>query len=328
MNYSRNIHFKDLPLVSVVIPTHNRKEKLIRLIDSIIASDYPMEKIEIVVIDDASTDGTYEAVKRGYSNIKIMRNKINYKVSTSRNIGILNSNGEYIFFIDDDTIIEKDTIWELVEFMQNNGKAIIVGPAIYNFYQPLIFWTIGVKINFWTCWGKFIAQNERDIGQYNQPFECDGLPTAFMIHRDVIKFVGFFNSAIFPTAFEELDFCIRAKYTGLKVIVLPTVRIFHEPRRAAYLDNAENIYLGARNRIIAHKLWSRNYLQYIISKGFAIFFNLLFLIMKNTLYTKNRWECTKAILKGTKDGLRISSTIDSYAEMLKKGKDIRYNFQV
>ena len=49
---------KGHPLVSIVIPTHKRKEKLIRLIKSILRSDYPREKIETIVIDDASTDGT------------------------------------------------------------------------------------------------------------------------------------------------------------------------------------------------------------------------------------------------------------------------------
>lgn len=54
------------PLISVVIPTYNRKEKLIRLLGSILRSDYPDNKIEIIVVDDASIDGTYKEVRRRF----------------------------------------------------------------------------------------------------------------------------------------------------------------------------------------------------------------------------------------------------------------------
>lgn len=52
--------------MSIIIPTHNRKEKVIRLINSVLASEYPMEKMEIIVVDDASTDGTYEYIQKKF----------------------------------------------------------------------------------------------------------------------------------------------------------------------------------------------------------------------------------------------------------------------
>ena len=90
------------PLVSVVIPTHNRKEKLARLIKSILESDYPKDKLEIIVVDDASTDNTFEYIKKKYPQAKIIRNEEEKLLAESRNIGIKASKGKYIFLIDDD----------------------------------------------------------------------------------------------------------------------------------------------------------------------------------------------------------------------------------
>jgi glycosyltransferase involved in cell wall biosynthesis len=61
---------KNFPLVSVVIPTHNRKEKLIRLIKSIFRSDFPKNRLEVIVVDDFSSDGTSKGVKKLFPNVK------------------------------------------------------------------------------------------------------------------------------------------------------------------------------------------------------------------------------------------------------------------
>ena len=87
------------PLVSIVIPTHNRKKHVERLINSILENTY--KNIEIIVIDDDSTDGTYEYLKEKFGNLpnfKIVRNNKNLLVSGSRNKGIGLSKGELIFF--------------------------------------------------------------------------------------------------------------------------------------------------------------------------------------------------------------------------------------
>ena len=63
------------PLVSIVIPTRNRKNKLIRLLASIMRSSYPADRLEVIVIDDASTDGTYHVVRKEFPKVKLLRNE-------------------------------------------------------------------------------------------------------------------------------------------------------------------------------------------------------------------------------------------------------------
>ena len=111
-----------LPSVSVVIPTHNRKDKLIRLINSILQSNYSKEKLNIIVIDDASTDGTYEKIRKFFPKVYAIRNEKEKLVAGARNLGIKNAKGEYILFIDDDNIVEKNMIKHLVHFMNTHKE--------------------------------------------------------------------------------------------------------------------------------------------------------------------------------------------------------------
>src|SRR3989344_6716065 len=87
--------------VSIVIPTYNRKEMLLKLIESITNSNIANDKLEIIIIDDLSEDDTSQTVAKKFGKIvKIIRNSKKLNVSASRNIGIRKSIGKYILILD------------------------------------------------------------------------------------------------------------------------------------------------------------------------------------------------------------------------------------
>ena len=96
------------PLVSVIITTYNRFDFLCRAINSVLAQTY--KNIEIIVIDDFSTDGTKEKIENYSSLVKYVRNEENIGLPASRNVGILASAGDYISFLDDDDEILPEKI--------------------------------------------------------------------------------------------------------------------------------------------------------------------------------------------------------------------------
>lgn len=301
-----------LPLVSVVIPTHNRKKKVSRLIASLLASTYPLSKIEIIVLDDASTDGTCKEIRGTFtaSNVKVIRCFQEKLVAECRNIGIENSEGEYVFFVDDDVVVDRTTISGLVKFMQRNEDVGVVGPIILYLNAPNVVWCAGIKINFWTTLGKFIGRNET-IERFKYPITCNAVPTAFMVHRSVAtKFR--FNSKLFPIQYEEIDFCIRINRFGYKVVVVPCAIVWHERPTATFLRNPLRAYFDARNGLIGHKLWSVNYMQYVTSLMVNLAIPLLYLIVSMRFAT-NYTKTLKAILKGLTDGLRLSLMLDKPA---------------
>ena len=97
-----------LPLISVLILTHNRKTKLTKAIESVQTQSYP--KIEIIVIDNASEDGTSDYIKEIFPKISVISLETNHGCPGGRNIGIDYCAGEYIFFLDDDGILDDKAV--------------------------------------------------------------------------------------------------------------------------------------------------------------------------------------------------------------------------
>lgn len=103
-----------LPLVSVIIPTHNRYPLVCRAIESVLMQSY--ENIQCLVIDDASTDETVSKLRRKYqSKIVLLQNETNKEKSYSRNKGVYSSSGEFVCFLDSDDTLTIDSIKSRVE---------------------------------------------------------------------------------------------------------------------------------------------------------------------------------------------------------------------
>ena len=111
-------------LVSVIIPTYNRKDFLIKALDSVLNQTYA--NIEVLIIDDASTDDTKNSILKYNDNrIKYFKNPTNLHAAESRNIGIKKSSGELIAFLDDDDIWLNDKIEKQVKLFKDNDIGIV-----------------------------------------------------------------------------------------------------------------------------------------------------------------------------------------------------------
>jgi glycosyltransferase involved in cell wall biosynthesis len=116
-----------MPRVSIIIPTFNRPHLLPRAVDSARAAG---DDIEVIVVDDASTDQT-ESVARSLPDVKYVRLERNQRVAGARNVGLLVSSGEYVTFLDDDDLRLPCTLNEQVEFLRLNPDAgLVYGQAI------------------------------------------------------------------------------------------------------------------------------------------------------------------------------------------------------
>jgi GT2 family glycosyltransferase len=256
----------DFPQVSIVIPTRNRKEKLIRLIKSILESDYPKDKLEIIVVDDASQDETYYEVSKKFPTVKVIRNSKRRFLSGSRNIGLMNSKGKYIFFIDDDNLIGKSTITNLVKFMERNPHVGIAVPLTFYYFAPNRIWNSHIsdpilpsplrrKIN---CPPKTCMEIER-------------FDNAFLVRRSIFKSCGLFDEKNFPIHLSEAEFFNRMKKQGYIVMLVPSGMVWHDVPiyvdKARQMDKARTFYL-LRNRILLARKRSL---------AFFLFFLIIFL---------------------------------------------------
>lgn len=306
----------EYPVVSVVIPTHNRKEKLLRLIKSILESDYLKEKLEIIVVDDASTDGTHEYMNKLFPQVKIIRNEEEKLLAESRNIGIRASKGKYILLIDDDNLVDKNAIRVLVEFMEAHPEVGVAGPIMYFLADPRRIWCAGVKRNYWTTLTKFLGFNTIDYSQFKKPYDSEDFPNAFMVRRDIFKKVGLFNSKLFPIHYDEADFCQRVKKLGYRVMVVPMARVWHdiplpEQTRTSifHLKNSLRAYYAIRNRILFHAKWSKNTVQRFISLLASLIIAVYYIVMILESNITNKYDVIRSVIKGIIDGLRMLKVI-------------------
>ena len=303
----------DKPLVSIVIPTHNRKKKLKSLLNSIMKNNYP--NIEILIVDDASTDGTYKLIKEKYPTIKVYRNRKEKLLAGSRNIGILKSKGQLIFLIDDDNIISKDTVNELVHLMKKDVTIGVVGPLMYYLRDPSRVWCGRVNRSYISSRTFFPERNKLNV-HLDNIVESDDFPNAFMIRRSLIEKVGLFDEINFKIHYDEADFCNRVRQEGYRIVLCPRAKVWHDTilpnekinrARRYRVHTIKRAFFVARNRIIFFRKYSRSYEFAIFSVFFLPFLSVFYLIIILTdsklLFTQ-RIACMKSYIKGILEGFR------------------------
>jgi cellulose synthase/poly-beta-1,6-N-acetylglucosamine synthase-like glycosyltransferase len=120
---------KSFPSVSIIIPAHNEEETIAETIENVKKLEYPKKK-EIIVVDDESTDKTFEIAKK-YRNIKVLRKKRGGKAS-ALNFGIKQAKGEIVVCVDSDSYPEKDALLKTIPFFQKNVAAVTTSVIVKN----------------------------------------------------------------------------------------------------------------------------------------------------------------------------------------------------
>ncbi len=224
--------------LSIVIVSYNTKDFLIKCIQSIeeTAKDFAYE---IIVVDNASADGTPELVKEKFKNVILIANKENLGFSKANNIGIRKTNGRYVLFLNADTIVYPITLKTMIDFMDKNEDA---GASTCKLQMPNGKIDDASHRGFPTPWNSFchfsglskIFTKVKLFGGYNLSYldfskthEIDALAGAFMMVRKVAgKKVSWWDEDYFFYG-EDLDFCYMLKQKGWKIYYVPEVSILH-----------------------------------------------------------------------------------------------------
>jgi len=207
----------NLPLVSVVIPVFNRENTVVVAVDSVLEQTY--DNIEIIVVNDASTDNTENVLFDNYKDkVKYLKNEKNMGVSFSRNKGIENANGEYIAFLDSDDIWFPFHIEEAIEEMQHTRRSVCCALWTENYY--------GKKFDL--CQSPYFKKIHRDKLKNELGVSVDDplwifppsiyeyiLKTDFyfyqintlVLKKSVIDDIGYFDESM--KASEDMDLCYR-----------------------------------------------------------------------------------------------------------------------
>ena len=185
--------FHSMAKVSVIIPTYNRLPMVKEAVDSVLAQNF--EDVELIVVDDGSTDGTAEEIERYGGRVKLLQIPQNRGVSVARNRGILQARGKYIAFLDSDDLWVKGKLRTQVAFMEDNPQ------------YPLCY-----TDEIWIRRGKRVNPRLRHAKYSGWIFEkclplCIISPSSALIKRTLFSKVGLFDEVL-PVC-EDYDLWLR-----------------------------------------------------------------------------------------------------------------------
>ncbi len=243
------------PKVSAVVATYNLKDVFLECLASIAKQDYP--NLEIIVVDNASADGTADAVAEkfgpasGGPQVNLIRNSENLGVTGGANTGVKKATGDYIWFIDHDNIFETNMLSEMVKLAESDPKIGVVVPKIYYWDDKTLIWAAGTNINLLT--GVNISREGRDVGQYEKVEEVQIAPANFLVKREVIEKVGLYDDVYF-ISYEDADLSFRVRKAGFKIVYTPKAVCYHKfpilDQKTATKRWLSRAYWTARNKII------------------------------------------------------------------------------
>lgn len=247
------------PSVFIIIVTWEAKNDIVECLYSLKKLNYPNYKI--VVVDNASKDGTPRAVKSLFPDVILIENKENLGFAEGNNIGIrfaLKRGAHYILLLNDDTVVHPTMLKELIKGAEMDDKNGIGGGKIYYYSDEKRIWFAGGKIDK-GCVATHHIGNEIDNGQYNEQKEVDYITGCmFLIKAAVIKEIGLLDSRFFMYR-EEIDWCLRAKKAGFKIIYFPEAIIWHKGNTSlGGRQSAFYLYYMTRNGLLIIKKHNRS----------------------------------------------------------------------
>lgn len=216
--------------LSIVIPSFNTKKLLQECLDSIEKNRGKLS-IEVIVVDNGSTDSTVDYLKKASKDkrIQIILLDQNWGFARAVNRGIKKTRGEFILLLNSDTQVQKETLKKAVNFAQKHPKSIVGLQLVFpdGSIQPSVFNFPSIKGAIQEFWLGEKDSYQKYTPLSSKPVEVDAVTGACMlISRKVTKKIGLFDEKYF-FYFEDLDYCRRAKKMGLRVYYLPSVKIVH-----------------------------------------------------------------------------------------------------
>ena len=225
------------PLLSIVLVSYNVREHLLEAVRAVYASDGVA--IEVIVVDNASSDGSAEALEARFPKTSVIRSDSNLGFGKASNRGIARSRGEFVLLLNPDVVVDPDCVKTLVDFLSANAEAGAAGPRLK---RPDGTLDLAARRGFPTPRAAFyrvtllsrLFPKSRRFNRYNVGYlpedavhEIDaGTAACLMVRRAAIEKVGAFDTDFFMYG-EDLDLCFRLKQAGWKIFYVPAAVATH-----------------------------------------------------------------------------------------------------
>ncbi|OQX51231.1 hypothetical protein B5M47_01600 [candidate division CPR3 bacterium 4484_211] len=252
-----------LPFISVIMPVYNDQEKVQGALDSLLALDYPKEKYEIVIVDNNSTDNSYNVIQEFAKNHKRIKLLVEDKIQSSyaaRNKGIKAARGKVLAFIDSDEQACAEWLRKGMACMTQSNADLIGGRVVIPKEENEAIY----------------AKYDRLVSFNQKKYVRDGWSGAgnLFVHKKVFADIGLFNSRLISGG--DYEFSKRAVSAGYKLVYCKDAITYHPPRKTFQQHKNKALRLGKGKA-------QQHYLQ---RKGFSLRWFFHFLLLPAYTFTR------------------------------------------
>ena len=237
------------PLVSIITVNFRQAAVTVDLLHSIEKNSY--KNVEVIVVDNGSLEDCSAVFRKAYPSVKTLVSAENLGFAGGNNLGIAAATGDYLFFINNDTILTDGLIESLLSRFSIDSDIGAVSPKIRYYDNPNVIQYAGfTEMNSLTGRNVAIGKNETDKGQHDTAYATAyAHGAAMMVSREVIDYVGDMPEDFF-LYYEELDWCAQIRRAGFSIWYEPAGLIYHKESAAVGKMSPLKIYYITRNRLL------------------------------------------------------------------------------
>ncbi len=315
--------------LSVIIVNYNVKDFLQSLLLSL---DKALKNIthEIIIVDNASTDGSVELIKNNFPQVTLIVNEENFGFSKANNLGLKISKGKYLLLINPDTIVSENTLSEMIMFFRKHPEVGLAGCKILNPDGTL---QLACRRSFpgpWTSFCKVtglsrLFPKSKIFARYNLTYldennscEVDAVSGSFMMFtREIYEKIGGLDEEYFMYG-EDLEYCFRIQKAGFKIYYVASTRIIHykgESTKRSSIDETK-IFYDAMHLFVKKHFSASFFVEFILrsailARGFISFLGkyklIILAIFLDSLFFDLSLFTAEKFYKGYKNWLGFPS---------------------
>lgn len=217
------------PLVYIVLVNWKGKDVTLECLRSL--RDITYGNCRIVVVDNASADGSVHAIRNEFPDVTVLEMPQNLRFAGGSNAGLkyaIEHGAELLLLLNNDTTVDPQFLNAMVSRVLSSSGIGIVAPMIYYYSDANRIWFAGGKISMWTGTMRHIGIRDVDRGQYDHPIDIDYASGCCILTRaSVVRAVGLLDESYFMYT-EDADWSMRVRHAGYSIVFEPQAKVWHK----------------------------------------------------------------------------------------------------
>ncbi|MGC8654776.1 MAG: glycosyltransferase family 2 protein [Candidatus Kryptoniota bacterium] len=289
-------------ILSIILVNYKNADITADCVRSIEQSTF--RDFQIIIVDNESRPESLTKLKNACPNSIIIPQEENVGFAEGNNIGIryaLQSGSELILLLNNDTVVDKDMLRNLIETARKDSLIGIIGAKIFYHDSPDILWFAGGRFNIRKAVSAHDGMNQKDSDEFNFEKETDFITGCCLLtKKDVVEKIGLLDTRFF-LYFEDSDFCVRAKKAGYSIIYQPKAVLYHKVSNTTEWDSPVYIYFNLRNKILFVLKHNSLLMQVLYLPYFLYFYTRQFVRL---IFKHHNLRAARAAMIAVLDGLR------------------------